>query len=275
MDVADIPTKQDATRTGLLKRVFDPKRDWNAAEFNAIRDAILALRGDTTDLIDIRDDFTTTVGWSKTLANSGTAQVGDTATPAGIPSCGIFALGCTVDSGSKATVNRSQLGLILDDAKPIVIEFGGVGIKTGDASAFSDDACSWALAAGSLNLGNAVGFSGQLSGATRIYRLITVIDESITAEDIGALPAGNYHGIRLTITKDFGTRVEVKTTTGAWVTLGTGATSPPLTIYHPAMQISKDAGAGDRILIADYMRMRGYASAAAFGSATPTLVSFP
>lgn len=44
MDAADIPTKQDSRRTGLLARVFNALFDLSAAEFNALRDGILALR---------------------------------------------------------------------------------------------------------------------------------------------------------------------------------------------------------------------------------------
>lgn len=44
MDVEDIPTKKNAVRTALLARVFDSEHDWSAEEFNAIVEAVVALR---------------------------------------------------------------------------------------------------------------------------------------------------------------------------------------------------------------------------------------
>lgn len=53
MDAADIPTKQDAVRSSTFARVADPIYDWVAAEFNALRDGILNLRGAGGPLITV------------------------------------------------------------------------------------------------------------------------------------------------------------------------------------------------------------------------------
>jgi hypothetical protein len=228
-----------------------------------------ALREVVNELVDaadvaaltLRDDFHDPflAGWLRETADGGEVKVLASATASGFPSSGCAVLECSTASGSEASITRAGTGLLFDTGQPIVLEFKYF-------LAPGDDDCTWSLGLIDTTGQEGVLWAGQLSGATRIFRVATVIADVPTLTNVGAPSAGTYHTVRMTVAPT-GTTIEISTDGGAFATLGTASVAPTAAVYFPYVKISKGSGAGGRAIVVDFVDIAAERSAADSGAA--------
>jgi hypothetical protein len=269
MDVADIPTKRDLVRAGKFARVLDPVFDFAAAEFNALRDGILALREGSsvlgTDEIvydDELDEIANGGGWFVDGSNGGQVVAVASADHFGFPSTGVAALILSTTSGSKVDFGKPAQGMLWSDARALVYKFRASrpGVVDGEVLTFTPTA-DGAPAGGRWAYGIAAEFTGD--GPTVAVALLADIDGSnnrswSVAIANGApptpvpitMPAGLWFEGRITLAAT-GITVEISPLGGAWVTVFTSSATPPSGVYVPFFFGSKDSGAGGDTVIID------------------------
>lgn len=276
-----IPTKRNAARTGLLFRSTDPETDVTAEEFNELVDRLEAVEAVaeapnyTFEHVAGEDDFTEfpALAWVITRTNGGTAVQGDNTAAYGVPDSGVFGLAASTDAGSKSYALRALTGLVRDTDKPIVVEWQRASVLT--AGVVSDDACAWlvGLVDGTgPSAGNGVFLFAALDPGREFNLAIVTAGVAVyTPVVLPALGAEDSYRIRLTVLPG-SVVLEAAINDEDLVEIETVTAATPAVVYHPAFQIEKSTGAGDRTLLVGRVTWDGYRTVATAAAGAPFLV---
>lgn len=277
--------KTDNFPEGVTISDIDLRHYTTAQEFENLKDAVIDTEDRVTALeqgtsaaaltrIVGSDDFVDNpaVSWAFDAENGGAHVQGDNAAKYGIPGQGFLGATVSGDASSRALATRALTGLVRDTDKPIVVEWQGVSVL--NAGVVTDDECAWIVGAVDT-LGPAAGNGVFVFAALdpgRVFKLaiLTAGVASLTDITLPALGAGDSYRLRLTISPgsvvleaatNFDTLAEIETVTAA----------TPAVVYHPALQLERSDGAGNRVLLAGRVTWDGYrdVSAAAAGAAEP------
>jgi hypothetical protein len=211
------------------------------------------------------EDFNTNSNsWQVNTAFNGTAQLAPSLAALGYPSTGAAMLQCTTDAGSKANILQIHVGFALGASNPITAEVSYAGPFNGSAI-YSDDECQFYAAMADQTGTNIVGLGAIWSGAVRSYALLTIVAGVTTSEALTMPAVTNNAKVRLTITET-GTKEEVAADGGAFSTILNGVAAPAQVVYQPYLAISKDTGAGNRLIAFDYFSVNASRSATDVGS---------